>query len=144
MKQVKLYSDGSSLGNPGPGGWGTILKYNNVEKELSGSEKNTTNNRMELTGVIEGLSQLKEHCIVTIISDSQYVLKGISEWLHGWVRNNWKNSSRKDVKNADLWKKYLQVSKGHQIKTQWVKGHNNHPENERCDRLAVQQAKSIK
>lgn len=136
MKKINLYSDGSSLGNPGPGGYGTILEYMGKTKELSGGEENTTNNKMELKGVIEGLKALKESCEVNIYSDSKYVVQGINEWLSGWVRNNWKNSAKQSVKNIELWQEYLQVSKPHIVKANWVKGHNGHPQNERCDELA--------
>jgi ribonuclease HI len=144
VKQINLYSDGSSLGNPGPGGWGTILEYNGHEKELSGACDDTTNNKMELKGVIEGLKALKEPCTVTIISDSSYVVKGINEWLNGWVERNWRNASKQPVKNIELWQEYLSVSKKHNIKALWVKGHAGHKYNERCDILARTQASSIK
>lgn len=136
MKQINLYSDGSSLGNPGSGGWGTILEYKGKEKELSGGELNTTNNRMELMGVIEGLKALKEPCEVHIISDSTYVVKAINEWLNSWILKNWRKGTKNEVKNIDLWEKYLEVSKIHKIKATWVKGHNGHIYNERCDILA--------
>jgi ribonuclease HI len=144
MKNIKIYSDGSSLGNPGPGGWGTLLKYHNTIKELSGSESNTTNNRMELLGAIKGLEALKEPCQVEIISDSTYVVKAINEWLKGWIAKGWKNSAKKDVKNTDLWKRYLEASKVHNIKAIWVKGHAGHEENERCDILARDAAEQLK
>ncbi len=143
MKHIKIFSDGSSLGNPGPGGWGTILSYKDVRKELSGSEDNTTNNRMELLGAIKGLEALKEPCIVEIISDSSYVVKGINEWLFNWVKKGWKNSSRQDVKNSDLWKKYIEVSQQHKVTAIWVKGHAGHEENERCDFLARSEAEKL-
>ena len=143
MKKINLYSDGSSLGNPGPGGYGTILEYTGVKKELSGGEDNTTNNRMELKGVIEGLKALNEECAVHIISDSTYVVKGINEWLNSWLRNNWKTASKKAVKNDDLWKEYCEVSKSHKIEASWVKGHAGHEENERCDILAREEAQKI-
>lgn len=140
MKKINLYSDGSSLGNPGPGGYGTILEYNGNIKELSGGEENTTNNKMELKGVIEGLKALKEPCEVNIYSDSKYVVQGINEWLSGWVRNNWKNASKKPVKNIEFWQEYIEVSKPHKVFANWVKGHNGHPQNERCDELARDEA----
>ncbi|MBT3281112.1 MAG: ribonuclease HI [Campylobacteraceae bacterium] len=143
MKNIKIYSDGSSLGNPGPGGWGTILSFNGHTKELSGCEDNTTNNRMELLGAIKGLEAIKEPCNVEIISDSTYVVKAINEWLNGWVKKGWKNSAKKDVKNSDLWKQYIEVSKGHNIIATWVKGHNGHDENERCDILARTAAEQL-
>ncbi len=136
MKEVTLYSDGSSLGNPGPGGWGVILDYKGNIKELSGGESNTTNNRMELKAVIEGLKQLKEPCKVEVVTDSSYVANAINSWLEGWVKKEFKK-----VKNVDLWKEYLEVSKPHKIKATWVRGHSGHPQNERCDSLAVAEAK---
>ena len=140
MKKIHLYSDGSSLGNPGPGGWGTILDYKGTIKELSGGKQLTTNNQMELTGVIEGLKALKEPCEVEIISDSKYVVQGINEWLGGWVAKNWKNASKQAVKNQELWKEYLEVSQQHKINATWVKGHAGHEQNERCDTLARNEA----
>jgi len=139
LKQITLYSDGSSLGNPGPGGYGGILEYNENRKEYFGAEVHTTNNRMELQGVIEGLKLLKEPCDVEVISDSSYVVKAINEWLEGWVRKKFAK-----VKNIDLWKTYLNVSKPHNIHATWVRGHNGHPENERCDELARNEAERIK
>jgi len=134
-KKVTLYSDGSSLGNPGPGGYGGILEYRGRRKEYSGGEAHTTNNRMELKGVIEGLRMLKEPCDVTVISDSSYVTKAINEWLKGWIAKDFKK-----VKNPDLWKEYMEVSKPHTVKGVWVRGHDGHPENERCDQLAREEA----
>jgi len=144
MKKIHLYSDGSSLGNPGAGGWGTILDYNGKTKELSGGEINTTNNRMELKGVIEGLKALKEPCEVEIISDSKYVVQAINEWLTNWQKNNWKNASKKSVKNQDLWEEYVNISKPHNIKATWVKGHAGHIQNERCDVMAKDEATKLK
>ncbi len=144
MKKINLYSDGSSLGNPGPGGWGTILEYKGNEKELSGVQNNTTNNQMELKGVIEGLKALKEPCDVHIISDSTYVVKGINEWLNSWIEKDWKNATKKPVKNVELWQEYVKVSKRHKIKATWVRGHAGHKHNERCDILARTKAESIK
>jgi ribonuclease HI len=138
-KQITLYSDGSSLGNPGPGGYGGILEYQETRKEYSGAEPYTTNNRMELRGVIEGLKLLKEPCQVEVISDSSYVTKAINEWLSGWVKKDFKK-----VKNPDLWREYLEVSTPHQVRGTWVRGHNGHPENERCDTLAREAAEAIK
>jgi len=131
MKKITLFSDGSALGNPGPGGYGTILRYGEKEKELSGGESYTTNNRMELKGVIEGLKALREPCIVDIVSDSSYVVKGINEWLANWIKRDFKK-----VKNPDLWREYIEVSKPHTIHAIWVRGHDGHIENERCDTLA--------
>ena len=139
MKKITLFSDGSALGNPGPGGYGVILRYGDNEKELSGSEVHTTNNRMELLGVIEGLRALKEPCDVEIISDSSYVVKGINEWLQNWIKRDFKK-----VKNPDLWKDYIDVSKLHKIKATWVRGHDGHIENERCDELARDAAQKEK
>ncbi len=139
MKKVTLFCDGSSLGNPGPGGFGTILRYGDKEKEIVGSHPHTTNNKMELLGVIEGLKALKEGCEVEIISDSSYVVKGINEWLKNWVKKDFKN-----VKNPKLWREYLEVSAPHKIKATWVRGHNGHEENERCDQLAKNEALKIK
>ena len=139
MKQVTIFSDGSSLGNPGPGGWGTILRYGKREKELSGGEPMTTNNRMELTAVIEGLKALKEPCDVTVYSDSSYVVKAINEWLKDWIKRDFKK-----VKNPDLWKEYIEAAKPHRVKAVWVRGHNGHVENERCDELARKSAEKFK
>lgn len=139
MKKITLFSDGSALGNPGPGGYGTILRYGTKEKEIVGGESYTTNNRMELLGVIEGLKALKEPCEVEIISDSSYVTKGINEWLKNWIKKDFKK-----VKNVDLWKEYIEVSKPHKIYAIWVRGHNGHIENERCDLLAREEAQRQK
>ena len=135
QKQITLYADGSSLGNPGPGGYGGILEYKGHRHEYSGGEPNTTNNRMELRGVIEGLKLLKEPCTVTIVSDSSYVVNAINTWLANWVRRDFKR-----VKNPDLWREYLAVSSLHTVQGMWVRGHNGHPENERCDQLARDEA----
>jgi len=139
VKKITLFSDGSALGNPGPGGFGTILRYGDKEREIVGSEPHTTNNRMELRGVIEGLKALKEGCEVEVISDSSYVVKGINEWLVGWIKRDFKK-----VKNIDLWKEYIEVSKPHKINATWVRGHNGHEENERCDILAREAAEKEK
>jgi len=140
MKKIHLYSDGSSLGNPGPGGYGTLLEFNGVRKELSGGQKLTTNNQMELKGVIEGLKALKEPCEVYIVSDSKYVVQSINAWLKGWVAKGWRTASKKPVKNQELWEEYLDVSKNHTIHASWVKGHAGHEQNERCDQLARDEA----
>jgi ribonuclease HI len=139
VKKITLFSDGSALGNPGPGGYGVILRYGDSEKELSGSDEHTTNNRMELLGVIEGLRALKEPCDVDVISDSSYVVKGINEWLVNWIKKDFKK-----VKNPDLWKDYIEVSKPHKISAIWVRGHDGHIENERCDKLAYDEAQKMK
>lgn len=135
MKPITLFSDGSALGNPGPGGWGVIIRYGEHEKVLSGGEAHTTNNRMELKAVIEGLKALKESCRVTIYSDSSYVVKGINEWLQGWRARHFAK-----VKNPDLWQEYISAAKLHHVQAVWVKGHAGHEENERCDTLAKQEA----
>lgn len=139
MKKITLFSDGSALGNPGPGGYGAILRYGDKERIIRGGEAHTTNNRMELLGVIEGLRALKEPCDVTIISDSSYVIKGINEWLEGWIKRNFAK-----VKNPDLWQEYIQVSAPHRIEGVWVRGHNGHIENEQCDIIAKEEAEKFK
>lgn len=138
MKEVKIYTDGACSGNPGPGGWGAVLVYNNIEKELSGSEAETTNNRMELTAVLESLKALKEPCKVTLTTDSKYVCDAINQkWVYSWQKNNWKKSDKKPALNIDLWKKLLELLDIHNVEFIWVKGHNGHKYNERCDNLAV-------
>jgi ribonuclease HI len=139
MKKIEVFTDGSSLGNPGPGGWCAILRYKGKEKILRGGEEHTTNNRMELTAVIEALKALKERCEIDLYSDSTYVLKGINEWLPGWVKKNFKN-----VKNPDLWKEFLEAVKGHKINVNWVRGHSGHRENEICDKIAKEEAEKRK
>ncbi len=138
MKKIHLYSDGSSLGNPGFGGYCAILKYQNHQKIASGALKNATNNQMELLAVIEGLKLLKEPCEVTITSDSSYVVKAINEWLANWIKKDFKN-----VKNPDLWKQYIEAAKPHKIKAVWVRGHNGHEENEKCDKIARGEAQKL-
>ena len=139
MKRVQLYTDGACSGNPGPGGWGAILRFGSVEKELSGGEENTTNNRMELTAVIMGLSALKEPCEVTLVTDSKYVADGVTKgWAESWQKNGWRKADKKPALNSDLWEKLLKLLKVHKVEINWVKGHAGHPENERCDRLAVE------
>ena len=134
--QVVIFTDGACSGNPGPGGFGAILKYGETVKEISGCNANTTNNRMELTAVIEAISLLKKPCKLRIITDSLYVVKGMTEWLPGWAKKNWINSQKRPVLNRDLWEKLQILCKPHQIEWKWVKGHKGHPENERCDKLA--------
>ena len=136
MKTVKIFTDGACKGNPGPGGWGAILRYGDVEKQLFGGEKNTTNNRMELMAAIESLALLTEPCVVDLTTDSQYVRKGITEWLANWKRNGWKTASRQPVKNADLWQRLDEQVARHQVRWFWVKGHSGHPENDLADALA--------
>ena len=139
MKKITLFSDGSALGNPGPGGYGVILRFGDKEKELTGGDKHTTNNRMELLGAIEGLRALKEPCEVEIVSDSSYVVKGINEWLTGWIKRDFSK-----VKNPDLWREYINVSAQHKVKATWIRGHDGHIENERCDKLARETALQMK
>lgn len=138
MKHVDLFTDGACSGNPGPGGYGTILRYNGNEKELSAGEESTTNNRMELTAVIVGLAALKETCDVTVYSDSKYVVDGIQKgWAENWKRNGWRKADKKPALNADLWDKLLSLLAIHTVRFVWLKGHDGHPENERCDKMAV-------
>ena len=144
MPEVEIYTDGACSGNPGAGGWGAILRYGSVEKELSGGETDTTNNRMELTAVIEALKALKKPCIITLYTDSRYVMDGVNEWMPNWKRNGWRTSNKKTpVKNIDLWQSLESLLEIHKIRWVWVKGHNGHLENERVDKLARDQAKSM-
>lgn len=144
MKHVDIYTDGACRGNPGRGGWGAILVYNGIEKELSGGEAQTTNNRMELSAVIAALSVLKEPCEVKLTTDSQYVVNAIEKgWLSSWMKNNWKKSDKSAVLNVDLWQKLVQLLDKHSVTFVWVKGHNGHPFNERCDSLATDYADSL-
>ncbi len=136
LKAVDLFTDGACSGNPGPGGWGAILRYGGHEKELSGGAAETTNNRMELTAVIEGLAALTSSCAVTVHTDSKYVMDGVTKYLAGWKRRGWKTADKKPVKNIDLWEKLDAALQGHQVKWIWVKGHAGHAENERADALA--------
>ena len=136
MNRVWLYTDGACSGNPGPGGWGVLLRYNEHERELKGGEPGTTNNRMELSAVIEGLRALKRPCRVVIVTDSQYVKRGIEEWMPRWKRNGWRTSRREPVKNADLWRALDAALAPHTVEWRWVRGHSGHPENERADELA--------
>jgi len=140
---VELYTDGACQGNPGPGGWGVLLRYGGVEKELSGAEPATTNNRMELTAVIEALTALKRPCRVVLHTDSQYVQKGITEWIHGWKARGWKTAAKAPVKNVDLWKKLDEAVREHEIRWVWVKGHAGHDGNERADALANKGVESL-
>ena len=140
---VEIYTDGACKGNPGVGGWGAILRFGETEKELFGGVANTTNNRMEMTAVIEALRALSRSCDAVVFTDSSYVQKGISEWIHGWKRNGWKTADKKPVKNADLWQTLDQLAAGHKIEWRWVKGHAGHPENERADQLANRGVESV-
>lgn len=137
MDHVEIFTDGACSGNPGPGGWGAVMRFNHQEKDLSGGEKDTTNNRMEMMAVIAALEALKRPCQVTITTDSQYVMKGMTEWLPGWKTKNWRTASKQPVKNADLWQRMEKAAAIHQLTWQWVRGHSGHPENERADQLAV-------
>ena len=142
MKKVEIYSDGACSGNPGPGGFGTILVYKGIEKEICGGEANTTNNRMELLGAISGLEALKEPCEVTLTSDSRYLVDGITKgWAKSWRAKNWIKSDKKPALNSDLWGRLLDLLDKHKVEFVWVRGHVGHPYNERCDKLAVEQSK---
>lgn len=136
LKKIEIFTDGACRGNPGPGGWGALIRYNQHEKKLNGAEAHTTNNRMELTAVISALNALKEDCSIALTTDSQYVKNGITLWLKDWKRREWKNSSKKPVKNIDLWQQLDKAIASHQVEWHWVKGHSGHPENEIADELA--------
>lgn len=140
---VEIYTDGACKGNPGVGGWGAILRFGETEKELFGGVANTTNNRMEMTAVIEALRALSRSCDAVVFTDSSYVQKGISEWIHGWKRNGWRTADKKPVKNADLWQTLDELAAGHKIEWRWVRGHAGHPENERADVLANRGVESV-
>ena len=145
MKTITLYTDGACSGNPGPGGWGAILEWEGHEKELSGGEASTTNNRMELTGVIRGLEALKEPCVVELYSDSKYVIDALEKgWAAGWQKRGWVKSDKKPALNPDLWQRLLELCQIHQVRCHWVKGHAENPKNNRCDELAVAQWKRLK
>jgi len=135
---VELFTDGACRGNPGPGGWGVLLRYKNTEKTLRGAEADTTNNRMELTAAIKGLEALKSRCRVDITTDSQYVKNGITQWINNWKRNSWKTAAKKPVKNEDLWRQLDSLVQQHEVRWHWVKGHAGHAENELADQLANQ------
>jgi len=140
LPQVEIFTDGACKGNPGPGGWGAILRSNGKERELSGGESPTTNNRMELMAAIEALNALTKPCRVQLWTDSNYVRDGITKWIHGWRRNGWKTADKKPVKNSELWQALLEAAAPHRIEWHWVKGHAGHPENERADALACAEA----
>ena len=145
MKTVTIYTDGACSGNPGPGGCGTILEYNGRELELSGGEENTTNNRMELTAVIEGLKRLKEPCVVELYSDSKYVVDALEKgWAAGWQKRGWVKSDKKPALNPDLWEQLLELTARHNLRCHWVKGHGENPRNNRCDQLAVAESRKFK
>ena len=144
MKRVDIFTDGACKGNPGPGGWGVLLRMGKHEKELSGSDPSTTNNRMEMTAVIRALEALIEPCAVTIHSDNRYVIDGMTKWVAGWQKKGWINASKKPVRNEDLWHELIAAAAGHRITWQWVKGHDGHAENERVDQLACAAAEAAK
>ena len=141
---VELFTDGACKGNPGPGGWGAVLRFKDKERELSGGEPDTTNNRMEMMAAIEGLKALTRPCRVMLFTDSKYVMDGITKWIHGWQRNGWRTADKKPVKNADLWQALLAATAPHQVDWRWVKGHAGHPENERADKLACAAAEAAR
>ena len=144
MKEITIFTDGGCHGNPGPGGWAVILQYGSQKKELSGGEPDTTNNRMELRAAIAGLASLHEPCSVTVYTDSQYVRRGIIEWIHKWKARRWMRTANEPVKNADLWRELDAEATRHQVKWTWLKGHAGHPENERCDELAAAEIAKIR
>lgn len=144
-KTVEIFTDGACSGNPGPGGWGAVLRFNGIEKELSGGEKDTTNNRMELTAVIRALKALKEPCKVKLTTDSKYVCDAINQkWVYSWQKNGWRKADKKPALNVDLWEELLPLLEIHEVSFLWVKGHAGHPENERCDGLAVSFYRNLK
>tara|TARA_Y100001949_G_C15729748_1_gene218855 strand:+ start:9 stop:443 length:435 start_codon:yes stop_codon:yes gene_type:complete len=143
MKQVIMYTDGACRGNPGPGGWGVLIKYEGLEKEIFGSKHNVTNNQMELTAAIEGLVALKEPCSVVLYTDSKYVMDGITQWIHKWKKNNWRTASKKDVKNKELWQQLDNLVHLHEVQWHWVKGHSGDAGNEMADLLANKGIDSI-
>ena len=143
MKQVIIYTDGACRGNPGPGGWGALIRFDSVEKEIFGGQANTTNNQMELSAAIEGLSTLTEPCNVELFTDSKYVMDGITQWIQNWKKNNWRTAAKKDVKNKELWQKLDQLIAQHQVQWRWVKGHSGDAGNEAADLLANKGIDSI-
>jgi ribonuclease HI len=136
MKQVELFTDGACKGNPGPGGWGVLLRMGRHEKEMAGSDPQTTNNRMEMTAVLRGLEALSEPCEVTVSTDSRYVIDGMTKWIHGWKKKGWVNAAKKPVANEDLWRELDAAVRRHKVRWEWVRGHAGHTENERVDKLA--------
>ena len=143
MKQVIIYTDGACRGNPGPGGWGALIKFDAAEKEIFGGQPDVTNNQMELTAAIEGLAALKERCCVELFTDSKYVMNGITQWIQNWKKNNWRTAAKKDVKNKELWQKLDQLISQHQVQWHWVKGHSGDAGNETADLLANKGIDSI-
>ena len=144
MKKVQLITDGSCIGNPGPGGWACILRYNQHKKELSGGEKHTTNNRMEITAAIKGLEALKHRCEVKLVTDSEYLKNGITKWIAGWKRNGWQTKEKKPVLNRDLWESLDELVSFHDVEWEWTKGHAEHEDNNRCDELAQAAARRVR
>lgn len=144
MKQVEIFTDGACKGNPGPGGWGALLRFNGVEKTLSGAEPNTTNNRMELTAAIKALEALKQPCAVDLTTDSQYVRQGITEWITQWKSRGWRTSAKKPVVNVDLWQRLDELNQTHKVSWHWVKGHSGHRENDMVDELANQAIEALR
>ncbi|MBA4763995.1 MAG: ribonuclease HI [Erythrobacter sp.] len=143
MKQVEIFTDGACKGNPGPGGWGALLRMGVNEKELSGGEAHTTNNRMEMTAAIRALEALREPCEVSLHTDSKYLIDGITKWIHGWKKKGWKNAAKKPVVNEDLWRELDMIAGKHKVTWHWVRGHSGHPENERVDQLASDAAEAV-
>lgn len=143
LPHVEIATDGACKGNPGPGGWGALIRHGMREKELSGGEPLTTNNRMELMAAIQGLNALKKPCRVTLSTDSRYVMDGLTKWVKGWLRNGWKTADRKPVKNAELWQALIAAAEPHRVEWKWVKGHAGHPDNERADKLASDAALAV-
>lgn len=137
MKLIKLITDGACIGNPGPGGWACVIRYQDNKRELSGSEAETTNNRMELTAAVEGLRTLKEPCEVEVTTDSKYMMNGITKWIENWKRNGWRTAAKKPVLNQDLWQQLDELASRHQMSWKWTRGHANHQDNNRCDELAT-------
>ncbi|GGC35526.1 ribonuclease H [Novosphingobium marinum] len=142
LKKIDIFTDGACKGNPGPGGWGVLLRMGRHEKELAGSDPSTTNNRMEMTAVVKALNALIEPCDVTIHTDSRYVIDGMTKWIEGWQRKGWINASKQPVRNADLWHDLIEAAQPHRVQWEWVKGHSGHPENERVDKLASDAAEA--
>lgn len=143
-KLVEIFADGACSGNPGPGGYGALLRYGTRTREISGCEISTTNNRMEMIAVIKALRKLKRPCKIRVVTDSRYVVKGMTEWMPGWIRRNWQNAQNRPVLNRDLWESLLMLSRAHQIEWEWIKGHRGYKENERCDALAKEAIKRCK
>ncbi len=144
LPQVDIFTDGACKGNPGPGGWGAVLRFGDTEKELSGGEPQTTNNRMEMMAAVEALNALKKPCRVTLHTDSKYVMDGITKWVFGWQKKGWRTADNKPVKNVEIWQALLAAARPHQVTWKWVKGHAGHPENERADRLACAAAETFR